>query len=113
MTLLPPVSGASGGSMYSVMPPSQCNTLSNLVNDERKPLRDTLRAVSVSPLTLESGVETANKAFKPGNTRGNTGASRVKKTVLLGVGGGTSAIGRNGVAGRGYRDRRSSLAISG
>ncbi|WP_196907802.1 hypothetical protein [Candidatus Symbiopectobacterium sp. 'North America'] len=84
MTLLPPVWGASGGSMYSVMPPSRCKTPSNLVNDERKPLRDTLRAVSVSPLTLESGVETANKAFKPGNTRGNTGASRVKKTVLLG-----------------------------
>ncbi|MGL9751510.1 MAG: hypothetical protein ACR5LC_10725 [Symbiopectobacterium sp.] len=29
-------------------------------------------------------METANKAFKPSNTRGNTGASRVKKTVLLG-----------------------------
>ncbi|WP_291968605.1 hypothetical protein [Candidatus Symbiopectobacterium sp.] len=66
------------------MPSSRCKTPSNLGHDERKPLRDTLCAVSVSPLTLESGVETANKAFKPGNTQANTGASRVKKTVLLG-----------------------------
>lgn len=80
MTLLPPVSGASGDAMHSVIPQSRCKTPSNVVHYERKPLRDTLRAVSSSSLTLESGIEAANRR----NSRGSAGASRVKKTVLLG-----------------------------
>lgn len=84
MTLLPSASGTSGSSMCSAVLPSRCEAPSNVVHDEHKPLRDTLRAVSASPLTLESGVEAANRAFKPGNTRGSAGALRLKKTVILG-----------------------------
>lgn len=84
MTLLPPVSGASGSPMCSVMSPLLSKTPPNTAYDERKPLRHILRVVSASPLTLESGVEAGNTASRPSNKRGRAGASRVKKTLLLG-----------------------------